>query len=298
MIRVYLKVELLLCVLLLSACAVSGGSRQIEGGASDEGGNKKISSVFFENPIIRFHYVERRGNSKNLIVFIHGTPGDWSIFSPQLNNDELSGVASMVAIDRPGWGQSTLSSGDYVFSLADQSQKIWHLLSELRQAYNPDKLVLVGHSLGASLVPRIAMDFPELVDGVIAISGDLSEQYSAAHWYNSAASSFMLKWMLPKQIRKANDEVLALDRDLKIMSPLWGGMQVPMLVIQGTKDGLVDPRHADFAEGLITKAGIEVARIEGAGHLVHIKNEKEVTRLIIDYVQRLSTTNPNTYASE
>ncbi|MDP6594054.1 MAG: hypothetical protein QF613_07635 [Candidatus Marinimicrobia bacterium] len=107
--RIYSIAGLLLFALLVAACASSSGAHKSELDASDQKKSEKVNSVFLENSIMNFHYVERRSNSKNLLVFIHGTPGSWDIFSPQLNSDSLASTASMVAIDCPGWGQSTKS---------------------------------------------------------------------------------------------------------------------------------------------------------------------------------------------
>ena len=144
--------------------AISKSGQIAESLVADE----MISSRRLTNSQTRVHMVTRditgRTESRNLVVFIHGTPGDWTIFSPQLESERLAAVASLVALDRPGWGESEIIEDDGDLSLDKQSRLIGPVLSQLKSDYQSDNLVLVGHSLGGSLVPKIAMDFPELVE--------------------------------------------------------------------------------------------------------------------------------------
>ncbi|WP_158657756.1 alpha/beta fold hydrolase [Agarilytica rhodophyticola] len=248
-----------------------------------------VSSHLIANQATRIHYVMRKNDSKNLIVFIHGTPGSWTVFSPQLSDEKLVENANLVAIDRPGWGGSTIFNDDGNLSLARQSQLIGPVLSELRHMFDSDNLVLVGHSLGGSLVPRIAMDYPELVDAVVVLAGDLTDQYPAAHWYNNLATWLLVKWMLPSEMVKANDEVLALQDSLTEMKPLWRKLRAPLLIVQGNKDELVDPRHADFAEKVGSPGGVRVERFADGGHLVHLTHAQKVSQLIAQMLLRKET---------
>ena len=51
------------------------------------------------------HYVFGGNPSKPAIVFIHGTPGSWRVFGPQLEDPELRQAAYLIAIDRPWLGR-------------------------------------------------------------------------------------------------------------------------------------------------------------------------------------------------
>ena len=237
----------------------------------------------------KFHMMTRNASSSNLVVFIHGTPGEWTIFSPQMRSEVLAGAASLVAIERPGWGLSETSQKDKILSLAEQSGMLGPALKALKEEYRSDNLVIVGHSLGGSLVPRIAMDFPQLIDAVVVIAGDLTDDYSPAHWYNDVASWWAIRWMIPGIMQRANEEVLQLAPDLAAMKPLWGKITAPLLVVQGVQDGLVDPRHADFAERVETSGPVKVIRFEQGDHLLHLSDAKSVNKIIAEVVNRESS---------
>ncbi len=248
--------------------------------------SQRVSSARIERDTASIHYVARASTGANLLVFIHGTPGDWKIFAPQLESALLADTATLVALDRPGWGRSSVDGGRVDPSLAEQSSLIGPALRDLKAKYDADNLVIVGHSLGGSLAPKIAMDHPAVVDAVVVIAGDLTDDYPAARWYNNLASWMIVSWMLPGSMAKANDEVLALRAGLADMKIHWRTIRAPMLVIQGQRDGLVDPRHADFAESLATDNVVKVVRFDDGDHLLHLRHSQRVNRLLAQVVLR------------
>lgn len=278
---------LLLVVVNISGCFLPSVIADSEQLADEMLARKQVAHHVIENELSVMHSVVRSSEHKTLIIFVHGTPGSWKVFSPQLDDNELFARASLLSIDRPGWGKSSAKVKDYQFSIDSQSQQIGTLLKQLKIDFSADRVILVGHSLGASLIPRIAMDFPEDVDGVVAIAGSLGDIYPSDHWYNVAASTFIVNKILPEALRKANVEVKATKSGLTAMMSLWSGLAAPMLVIQGGKDGLVDPRHADFAEQLNTKGGIDVIRLEEAGHILQLTHTALINKSIADFIDQL-----------
>ncbi|MFL0810992.1 MAG: alpha/beta hydrolase [Agarilytica sp.] len=238
-----------------------------------------LASKTIQMDHVRFHYVTR-GSGNTLIVFVHGTPGNWGIFGPQLQSGRLAKHARLVGLDRPGWGESVVLNGSVPIGLEDQSKLIGPLLKALIEEYAAEKIILVGHSLGASLALRIAMDFSEYIDGIVALSGDLSPEYPAARWYNKVADLAPVSWFVSGGIENSNREVLAISEGLRLMKHKWKNLEEPLLVVQGSKDILVDPQHADFAENITTKNQVKVVRFSEGGHLLHVSHAKVVNELI------------------
>jgi pimeloyl-ACP methyl ester carboxylesterase len=277
--------NVVLAVSVLSACLVPGEVAQSEYTARGLMGDDKVHSHYVAVNGARLHYMTRGAGSEALVIFIHGTPGSWSIFSSQLADSRLSKQAVLVAPDRPGWGGSMAAySGDD--SLEGQSKQLIPFITALKNEYKAKHLVLVGHSLGASLVARIAMDAPELIDAIVVLAGDLSDQVSAAHWYNALASWKLVSWAVPDALKKANKEVLQLDSSLAAMKPMWRNLSVPLLVVQGLNDELVHPRHADFAEGLTTRSEVRVVKIKNAGHLLLISHAEQINQLLLEVIEK------------
>ena len=152
------------------------------------------------------------------------------------------------------------------------------LLQELKNLHK--KVIVVGHSLGGTLAPRVAMQYPSLIDGSVAIAGDLTSTHLKKEWYNEVASWKLTQFILPPTLKDANDEVLALPRNLDEMNQHWPKLLSPLWVIQGGEDTLVSPKNADFARSLQTRSDVYVNYFENAGHLIHITHAEKVNAIL------------------
>ena len=223
--------------------------------------NKSIHSLKYHIEGREIHYVEREGGGAT-ILFIHGTPGSWKAFNHYLANDELSSKARLLSVDRPGFGGS--AEGGIIRSLSDQARLLSPLLL---RAQGADKVVLVGHSLGAPLAARIALDYPDDIAGLLLIAPSLDPALEKPRWYNRLASFTVVQWLVPNELKRANVEVMTLSDELQVMVPLWQSIRVPVTVVQGMEDKLVDPANIDFLENHITQ-DLKSVRIEKSGHFI------------------------------
>ncbi|WP_172379862.1 alpha/beta fold hydrolase [Vibrio sp. Vb339] len=110
------------------------------------------------------------GNSKTTattVVFIHGWLDNSASFTqvmPQIA--KLSPDTHLVAIDLFGHGFSSHKPGSY-YPFHDYIDDLHQLVTKL----SPNRLVLVGHSLGALIASCYSAAFPEKVSGLIQIEG-------------------------------------------------------------------------------------------------------------------------------
>lgn len=110
------------------------------------------------------------GNPKTTaatVVFIHGWLDNSASFTqvmPQIA--KLSPDTHLVAIDLFGHGFSSHKPGSY-YPFHDYIDDLHQLVTKL----SPNRLVLVGHSLGALIASCYSAAFPEKVSGLIQIEG-------------------------------------------------------------------------------------------------------------------------------
>ncbi|WP_192889144.1 alpha/beta hydrolase [Vibrio bathopelagicus] len=101
------------------------------------------------------------------VVFIHGWLDNSASFSSVISNLEaLLPNSHLVAIDLFGHGFSSHKSGSY-YPFHDYIDDLHQLVTKL----SPNRLVLVGHSLGALIASCYSAAFPEKVSGLIQIEG-------------------------------------------------------------------------------------------------------------------------------
>jgi pimeloyl-ACP methyl ester carboxylesterase len=169
----------------------------------------------------------------------------------------------LISVDRPGFGASNFGVAEP--SLAKQSEMLKPIL-EHNQHNRP--VILVGHSLGGPLIARMALDYPELVDGLVMVAPSIDPDLEPNEWFRGPLATPFLKIFLPRSLRASNDEIWKLKPQLQDMVPMWPDLSVKTIVIQGGKDTLVPAGNADFAARMITHTEVEIIRVDDMNHFV------------------------------
>ena len=94
-----------------------------------------------------------------LVLLLHGQPGTHEDFGAIF--DRLSSFATVVSVDRPGYG----FSGAAPCSIAAQVTTIADLLA----SRGDGPALVVGHSFGGALALVLAAEHPELVAGIVLL---------------------------------------------------------------------------------------------------------------------------------
>ena len=96
------------------------------------------------------------------LLFLHGWQADsgtWAIVMERLAKRHRT-----IAIDLRGFGQSNTAPGPYrVENFADD-------LSALVAELDLDPLVAIGHSMGAAVAQRFAIDRPDAIEGLVLVA--------------------------------------------------------------------------------------------------------------------------------
>ena len=225
------------------------------------------------------NYVHAGNDNQPTIIFVHGSPGSLSAFIHFLADTVLLKHAQLITVDRPGFGSSN-------FGYAEPSlEKQASLLKPLLDKYANDRpIILVGHSLGGPVIARMAMDYPDLVDGIVMVAPSIDPELEPKEWFRGPLALPFFKWILPRSIRASNDEIWNLKPELQSMEPLWSKIKARTIVIQGNEDKLVPPGNAEFAKKMITNTSVEVVLKDDMNHFVPWSNPQ----LIRDAILKLS----------
>ncbi len=227
------------------------------------------------------HYAEAGDESKPLIVFVHGSPGSLSAFIDFLSDTVLLREALLISADRPGFGYSNFGLAEP--SLKKQGEALRPILDKYK---NSRPIILVGHSLGGPVIAQMAMDFPELVDGLIIVAGSIDPDLEPNEsWFRAPLATPFLSWILPRAFRASNDEIYHTKQELQRMLPFWKTITCPVIVIQGGKDVLVSPRNADFAKKMMVNAHVELTLVPDMNHFVPWSNPELIRDAILKMVK-------------
>jgi pimeloyl-ACP methyl ester carboxylesterase len=105
---------------------------------------------------------DERGEGRPALVFVHGWQGDHTVWHDVIA--ELGPQAHAVAVDLRGSGGSRTAVGPY--RLEQFAADLRALIDELEAG----PVVLIGHSMGATVALRFALDAPQATRGLVLIA--------------------------------------------------------------------------------------------------------------------------------
>lgn len=256
---------------------------------------------FIEIDGVRLHYLE--AGSGPTVLLLHGnavTAEDWRV-SGLL--DRLSQGARVIAPDRPGCGHSTRPR-DRLWTAKAQAKIMAQLLLRL----NAGPAVVVGHSLGVQSALHLALDAPQLVRGLVLISGyyfpsmrldslmvapaaspgfgDVWRRTFAAPLGRALAGPTVKVLFTPQSVPQDYPQepfemvlrplqVRAAAADGVYMVPEAGRLQhclsqvrVPTAIIYGEQDKVVAPK-AQSERAAERLPRAQLLKVPGGGHMVH-----------------------------
>ncbi len=230
--------------------------------APGEAPGPALESHFLQLPDREIHFVVSGLEEGPQVLFLHGSPGSWRAFRSYLEDPDLAARARLISLDRPGFGSS--GRGQVEVSLPRHAGAAAAVL----EALGGRRAIVVGHSYGGPVAAQLAVDRPDLVAALVLVAPSIDPGLEELRWFNRVASSALAERLLPRDLVTSNREILPLAGELAALSPRWGEIRAPVIVIQGQRDRLVHPGNADFAERVLTGAPLRVKRLPSVGHLI------------------------------
>jgi len=191
-------------------------------------------------------------------ILIHGSPGNASGWSRMLASSPAG--MHLAAVDRPGFGESEPRHA--VPALREQASALLPVLERSRAS-----VILVGHSLGAPIACTAAAMWPDLVGGLLLVSGAMAPSLERVRWYNWACRG--AGPLVGRSLRNSNHEIWGLRSELEAMRPLLPTIRCPVSLLHGNRDRLAPIANVDYSMRLMT--GSESVRrvdLPGVGHFV------------------------------
>jgi pimeloyl-ACP methyl ester carboxylesterase len=245
--------------------------------------NVKGSQHQYKTGKYTIHYAQAGNEIKPLVVFVHGSPGSLSAFIDFLSDTALTNHALVITTDRPGFGHSNFGIGEP--SIEKQASALKPILEKHKEN---KPIILVGHSLGGPVIARMAIDYPELVDGLILVAASIDPELEPNEtWFRAPLATPFLSWILPRSFRASNDEIYQLKPELENMMPLWKDIHCPVIVIQGKKDSLVPEGNAYFAKKMLTGTSVELMLFDDMNHFIPWNNPQIIKQAILQLLEKL-----------
>jgi 2-succinyl-6-hydroxy-2,4-cyclohexadiene-1-carboxylate synthase len=247
---------------------------------------------------VTWHFHSHGEREDYPILFLHGFMADGSIWLPTMQN--LPEKVHCIAVDLPGHGKTECDLSWLDFDSLAQS------LADFAASHFEREPLMIGYSMGGRIALYTALRYPEKFSGLVLESctpgiEDDDERLRRfesdrglamklrqgnmrsflADWYRQPVFASLRAEVVEEIIgRKSKENPYKLAEVLVRLSqgaqpPLWRklpGWRRPTLIVAGDKDS----KHVAIARkmgAIMPTAHVQI--ISGAGHIVHLENNKD-----------------------
>jgi pimeloyl-ACP methyl ester carboxylesterase len=166
--------------------------------------------------IKQFIHIETSDRSLPLLLFLHGGPGGSVMNTYKKWSDQLNDHFIVVQWDQRETGKTLeLNASPTPLAVTQFQQDASELVDTLRTMFNQKKIYIVGHSWGTVLGFYLAKNFPEKLQGYVAVGPMINQLQS---------ERIVLELMLEKAKKEKNDAQLKELETIKI--PFENGEQL------------------------------------------------------------------------
>ncbi|MCX7912069.1 MAG: alpha/beta fold hydrolase [Dehalococcoidales bacterium] len=260
------------------------------------GGVEIQSKTIRVNGLLVHYYVAGRGEP---LIVVHGGGGDartwWA------NIAELAQKYTVYAPDLPGYGASQ-PIGE-VYFIPELSE----FLDDFATAIGLDRFYLIGHSLGGGVALSYTLKCPHKIKKLVLVSS-LCLGREIAFWVRFlSVPAFIrslgaltkavlqgIRWVAerlnpagyimplsPASITLGGS-ITSLRQQSLVLEDRLGELNVPTLLVWGTRDPIVPVEHAYRAAEVIPDGRVKI--FSGHGHNVHREALSEFSRPIIGFL--------------
>ena len=273
-------------------------------------------SDYQENTYIMYRVIE--GDPSLTFLFIHGLGENLRTWEKM--EEQLTIPYRILLIDLPGHGQSPLQRRTN-YSHDNLSRLLWKFVDEI----GTGDLLIVGHSLGGNIALRMAAIRPEKIQGLFLLSPSVFDtrgfplpRLITNNIFLRPLLDVMIRRIvrsperLTKLLQQAVFDETAVDGDLieRIVTPItdnpksyltliylfrdssrnrklpdFGGIHVPVLIINGTEDLWVKPEDTLRLTSLLPDG--ELTLLPSCGHMPQEEKPNEVVQKLEEFVKNL-----------
>jgi pimeloyl-ACP methyl ester carboxylesterase len=229
------------------------------------------------------------GSGPRTILFIHGWTCDETSWSAQVPAFEKE--YRVVTIDLPGHGKSEFPK-DKALSLDVFARAV----EAVREEVKAEKVVLVGHSMGAAVIGQYAVKYPQRVAGLVAVDGGLvfggASRGGNADNLKGEAGKQQRETMVNSMLTTASPEIKEKVRKMMLTDASERTAVEAMMAMSGPKEsgGPFDfPALGVYAgkRGRTAPTSLpstKMVEMEGVGHFLMLEKPAEFNKLLSEFL--------------
>jgi len=227
----------------------------------------------YNNKEVRYAKTENTA-SDNLILFVHGAPGSAGDLIKYLQIDTLQKQASLISIDRLGYGYS-----DYG-NVATIKEQVDYLNFIISKEGIGKSIYLVGHSYGGPIIAAYAN--AHKADGILLLAAVIDPYNEKIFWFSYFSFWKATRWLLPGYIKVAGAEKESHASELLKMKDVWSKLDVPVIMIHDSLDYIAPGiENITWATAQIKDSLFYFQPSIGDSHFIPFENEELTTSMIL-----------------
>lgn len=213
------------------------------------------------------------------LLLIHGAPGAWYGSRIFLDDSLLQKHFHIIAIDRPGYNKSRFKGKrKAVTSIEIQAIAIHEALHLNKSA---QKGTIVGSSYGGPIAAKLVILYPDNFNHLVLLAAAIDPDKEKFWWFNKWVHHGPVRWLMPRFINHATDEKYSHVQELRKLLPEWQKITVPVTVVQGGADKIVNPANYEFAKTQLKNKQAEFIFLPDAGHLIRWQRPDLVKTILL-----------------
>jgi pimeloyl-ACP methyl ester carboxylesterase len=229
---------------------------------------KATKPTFFtiQNDSVKLFCATAGADTLPALMMIHGAPGAWYGSRNMLDDTILQKKFHMIAMDRPGYNKSRFRNKKK--ALTSIRLQAVAISEAMRLNRSREKGILLGSSYGAPIAAQVAIIHPEKFNHVYLLAPAIDPDKEKFWWFHKYIRRGPVHWFLPRFLRSATDEKFAHIKELRTLDTLWQRISIPVTVIQGGMDNIVDPSNLEYARKQLEGKDAEFIFLPDAGHML------------------------------
>ena len=209
--------------------------------------NKPVKPTYFsiKNDSVLLFCATTGADTLPPLLMIHGAPGAWYGSRHLLDDTILQKQFHIISVDRLGYNKSRFKGKRRAVTSIHLQAVAIHEALRVNRSFKTG--VAMGSSYGAPIAAKLTLLYPQQFHHLIMLAPAIDPDREKFWWFHPYLQTAGFRYLLPRYIKSASAEKFAHIDELNKLLPEWKNLTVPVTVMQGGKDKIIDPENLEFA---------------------------------------------------